>query len=140
MAKKSTKELMEEKSKKLNTVSPSQALFGMATDSTNNREEKGTEPKEVVEKEGKSAATEEREEITKSVPNEENEKSEKKHQILSFKKQKIEDTHTRSTFLVRNELLARFDKLAKGKHGFKTEFINYAIESALNEIEEEMNR
>lgn len=53
------------------------------------------------------------------------------------KKLRVEDTHTRSTFLFRNDLQSRLDKLAKKSkvRGFKTEFINDAIEKMLNEYE-----
>lgn len=51
------------------------------------------------------------------------------------KKPTVEDTHTRSTFLFRNDLQKRLDKLAKNKRGFKTMFINEAIEALLNEYE-----
>lgn len=52
------------------------------------------------------------------------------------KKEKVEDTHTRRTFLVRNELLKELDDLASqiNNTGFKTEFINYAIEKGLLEL------
>ena len=52
------------------------------------------------------------------------------------KKQTIEDTHTRRTFLIDNNLLERLDKLSKKqKRGFGTYLVNYAIEKALIEIE-----
>lgn len=53
------------------------------------------------------------------------------------KKEKIEDTHTRRTFLVRNELLKELDDFASqiNNTGFKTEFINYAIEKGLLELQ-----
>lgn len=51
------------------------------------------------------------------------------------KKQTVEETHTRSTFLFRNDLQKRLDKLARGKRGFKTMFLNEAIESLLDELE-----
>ena len=50
-------------------------------------------------------------------------------------KKTVEDTHTRTTFLFRNDLAKRLDKLAKNKRGFKTMFLNEAIESLLNEWE-----
>jgi len=54
------------------------------------------------------------------------------------KREKMEDTHTRRTFLVRNELLDRLDKVSKkiNNTGFKTEFINFILEKGLNELEE----
>lgn len=53
------------------------------------------------------------------------------------KKETVEDTHTRATFLFRNDLAKRLDKLAKNKRGFKTMFINKAIEALLDEMEKE---
>lgn len=47
------------------------------------------------------------------------------------KKPTVEDTHTRTTFLFRNDLKKELDKLSKNKRGFKTEFINHAIETYL---------
>lgn len=61
-----------------------------------------------------------------------------KQQLLFYSSEKVEDTHKRSTFNVRRDLLKRLHKLSKGKHGFKTQFINYAIESTLDEIEKDM--
>lgn len=51
------------------------------------------------------------------------------------KKPTVEDTHIRTTFLFRRDLQKRLDKLAKNKRGYKTDFINKAIESLLNEVE-----
>lgn len=63
----------------------------------------------------------------------------KKKRIAKLKskanKVRIEDTHTRKTYLVRNDLLDRIEKLSNGTHGFKIEFINFAIELALAEYE-----
>lgn len=53
------------------------------------------------------------------------------------KRKTVEDTHTRATYLVRNDLLKRLDKLAKGKRGFKTLFVNKAMEALLNDLENE---
>jgi|SRR5699024_2318370 len=54
------------------------------------------------------------------------------------KKKRMEDTHTRRTFLVKNELLLRLDKISEriNNTGFKTEFINFIIEKGLDELEE----
>lgn len=60
-----------------------------------------------------------------------------KSRLINYPNKKVEDTHTRSTFLIENQLLKRLNKLAKNRHGFKTNFINYAIVKALNELEEE---
>lgn len=48
----------------------------------------------------------------------------------------VEETHTRTTFLLRNDLKARLDNLAEqNKRGYKTEFINKAIEMLLDAME-----
>jgi len=53
-----------------------------------------------------------------------------------LKKPTIEETHTRGTWLIRNDLLKRLDKLAKHQQrGFKTYVVNYALESVLDELE-----
>lgn len=50
---------------------------------------------------------------------------------------KVEETHSRRTFLVENDLLKELDEIAeKQKRGFITSFINYAIESALNDYKQ----
>ncbi|MGV3464925.1 MAG: hypothetical protein ACO1OT_06485 [Heyndrickxia sp.] len=66
-----------------------------------------------------------------------------KNPIQSFleitkQRETIADTHTRKTFIIKNELLKQFLKLQK-KHGrgFQTWFINEAIERLLKEIEED---
>src|SRR5699024_580313 len=58
------------------------------------------------------------------------------------KRKKVEETHTRRTFLVKNELLERLDEFADrvNNTGFKTEFINYVMEKGLNELEEIENK
>jgi hypothetical protein len=53
------------------------------------------------------------------------------------KKETVEDTHIRTTFLFRKDLAKRLDKLAKNKRGFKTMFMNKAIEALLDELEKE---
>ena len=48
----------------------------------------------------------------------------------------VEQTHTRTTFLLRNDLKARLDNLAdQNKRGYKTDFINKSIEMLLDAIE-----
>lgn len=52
-------------------------------------------------------------------------------------KMTVEETHTRSTFFVENELLKRLNKVAKKqKRGFKTSFINDAIDELLKDYED----
>lgn len=53
---------------------------------------------------------------------------------------KVEDTHTRHTFLVKNEYLERIKQLAEGKHGYIKQFINYSIELVFREIDEQESR
>lgn len=51
-------------------------------------------------------------------------------------KKTVEETHTRSTFLFRNDLSDRLSDLAQERdRGFKTMFINMAIEALLDEWE-----
>lgn len=57
---------------------------------------------------------------------------------LTSKKEKVEDTHTRQTYLIRNSLLERFTKAAKNEDkGFKTEVVNLGIEMVLDMLEEQ---
>ncbi|MBD7971098.1 hypothetical protein, partial [Paenibacillus gallinarum] len=52
------------------------------------------------------------------------------------RKPRVEDTHTRDTYLIRNDLLARFNKLAeKQEKGFKMRMVNYLLEKELDKIE-----
>lgn len=67
-------------------------------------------------------------------------KNQQIYALSSFEEKKskptIEETHTRQTYLIRNDLIERLNKLARRKdRGFKTHLINYAIEQALNEID-----
>lgn len=60
---------------------------------------------------------------------------------VTNKKPTVEDTHTRGTFLIQNDLLKRLDTLAKGqKRGFKTKLVNYALKDFLDEVEKRANR
>lgn len=54
-----------------------------------------------------------------------------------YKKPTVNDTHTRTTFLLRNDLAERLNTLSEGKRGFKTEFMNAAIEQMLDILENE---
>lgn len=69
-----------------------------------------------------------------------NKDEEKKEQLLKMitKKTRLEDTHRRRTFLVKNELLSEIDDraVASDNSSFKTDFINYAIELALRDFDD----
>lgn len=53
----------------------------------------------------------------------------------SIKRETVEDTHTRKTFIVRNDLLRELDKLSKKQgRGFQTWFVNMAFERLLEEL------
>jgi hypothetical protein len=53
------------------------------------------------------------------------------------KKLRVEDTHSRYTVLIDNELLKEINRVAKGKgKGFKTWFFNYALKMMLEEIKD----
>ena len=52
------------------------------------------------------------------------------------KRKTVEETHTRQTYLIRNDLIKRMEKLAAEKdRGFKTALVNHAIEKVLEELE-----
>ena len=55
------------------------------------------------------------------------------------KKKTVEETHNRATFLFRKDLQDRLDNLADGKRGFKTMFLNQAVEALLDEMEDEQS-
>lgn len=48
----------------------------------------------------------------------------------------VEETHKRASFLFRRDLEQRLDMLADGRRGFKTMFMNKAIEALLDEYED----
>jgi hypothetical protein len=48
---------------------------------------------------------------------------------------RMEDTCTRQTFLIRNDLIERLNRIAATqKKGFKTRFMNYVLEKELDEL------
>ncbi|MDP4099311.1 hypothetical protein OIN60_21580 [Paenibacillus sp. P96] len=50
---------------------------------------------------------------------------------------RVEDIHTRQTFLIRNDLIARLNRIAaKQNKGFKMRLINYVLEKELDDLEE----
>lgn len=54
---------------------------------------------------------------------------------LFTSKPTMEDTHTRRTFLIRNDLLKQLDEQSdKPKNFTKTKFINYILEKGLKEL------
>jgi len=76
---------------------------------------------------------------TAAIVNPVEDKKESSDQLSKIvkKKEKMEDSHTRRTFLVKNELLNKLDKKSEqiNNTGFKTEFINYVIEKGLEELD-----
>lgn len=52
-----------------------------------------------------------------------------------YKRPTVNDTHTRTTFLLQNELADRLNALSEGKRGYKTEFLNTAIKQLLDIVE-----
>lgn len=61
--------------------------------------------------------------------------------IMNKKKnqKKIEDTHKRQTFLIKNELIEELESLYRVYgYGFKTEFINLAIKHQINIVKSKM--
>ncbi|HSH51621.1 MAG TPA: hypothetical protein VK982_07845 [Bacteroidales bacterium] len=61
--------------------------------------------------------------------------SKQKFNYIYQKENKLKDTHIRRTFIIEKDLINHLDKLAEGKHGYKSQFINQAIKNLLNEIE-----
>lgn len=52
------------------------------------------------------------------------------------KKPTVEETHTRQTYLIRNDLIKRLEKIAKKQdRGFKTALVNEGIKRLLDELE-----
>lgn len=85
-----------------------------------------TEPETVTDNQIPEPSNKTIKDVTKSIMDMYDEKS---------KKKTVEETHTRATFLFRNDLQERLDKLAEGKRGFKTMFLNRAIEALLDEMD-----
>lgn len=162
MSKKSKLEMdLEERLKDIvtKTVSPSTALMRPLKQKDTEEENVTENKKEIESKETKTVKSEKsktKTEDKKAIVPKDNviqEKStetleemqqqtmiEPKKEVFSHlieKRQRIEDTHKRRTFLVRNDLLERLDKLADeiGSTGFRTKFINSVIEYGLTELE-----
>lgn len=56
-------------------------------------------------------------------------------------RQTVEDTHTRKTFIVRNDLLRELDKLSKRQpRGFQMWFVNTAFERLIEELKSPPNK
>ena len=47
------------------------------------------------------------------------------------KKKTMEETHTRKTFLIENDLLKEFNKLTKNKRGYQTMLINEVLRAVI---------
>jgi hypothetical protein len=55
---------------------------------------------------------------------------------LKKERQSFEREYKRQTYLIRRELVNKVDDLCKKRPGFKTKFINYALERCLTELED----
>jgi len=53
------------------------------------------------------------------------------------KKKTVEETHIRTTFLLRKDLAKRLNKITRNKHGLKTILLNNAVEAIVKAMEEE---
>lgn len=118
MSKKSMEEKLAEFEKRTKPITPTSVLMD---------EETVEEPKKEKENLGN------REDLTTS----EETKSNGIADLVKVKK-KMEETHTRRTFLVENELLNRLDEIAEKtqNRSFKTDFINYVIKQGLDELDQ----
>lgn len=72
---------------------------------------------------------------TKTDYNEDSNSLEKEIAVLkNTKRQKMEETHTRATFLVDDEILKKFNNICEYEgRGFKTKAINLALKSFIND-------
>jgi uncharacterized protein (DUF4415 family) len=52
--------------------------------------------------------------------------------VEKSKKKTMEETHTRKTFLIENELLKEFNRLTKNKRGYQTMLINEVLRAVIN--------
>lgn len=55
------------------------------------------------------------------------------------KPKKFEDTHSKATYWIRNDILKAFNKIAGTERGKKTEIINHALLDYFIKLEKEMN-
>lgn len=55
---------------------------------------------------------------------------------VESKKPTIEETHTRNTLFIRNDLHKRLQKITKNKRGLKTMLVNEAVEAVLDILED----
>lgn len=107
------------------------------------QEEKTPEIEVVKEEKAPEIAQQETPQEVQETQQEELQQEDQEEGLISkFKKKKekkkVEETHQRVTFLVRNELKVELDKLFKKYgYGFKTLFINEAIEKQLERVREE---
>lgn len=53
------------------------------------------------------------------------------------KKKTVEETHIRTTFLLRKDLAKRLNKITRNKHGLKTILLNDAVEAIVKSMEED---
>src|SRR5699024_639805 len=53
------------------------------------------------------------------------------------KKKTVEESHIRTTFLLRKDLAKRLNKITRPKHGLKTILLNNAVEAIVKAMEEE---
>jgi len=59
-------------------------------------------------------------------------------QLKNMSNLNVEDTHTRGTYLIENDLLKELNKLAKGKRkGFKTKVINTGLKIVLQSFRDD---
>lgn len=120
------------------TISPTQALMASTKEEEKNEQEPAittSEPKEEIqEKEGlqEMKKTASLKKATQTI-----EPSQSLGLAELFQKPpRLEDTHTRRTFFIRNDLLERLDNMDQKIENFnRTKFINYLLERGLDELE-----
>lgn len=113
---------------------------------TKEEEQEATEGKKEKEEDTNVVEQESTEEKETPQPDPVDQDEEEEESFITrFKKKKqkptMEETHTRRTFFVRNDLDEKLKQLYKEYgHGFYTDFITEAIENQLKVIEEEEAR
>lgn len=121
------------------SVTPTSAIMNPVKKDDKTSEPESSDEKEIKEESELKVVEQKVEE--KDVTKEEEEVDNIESKTLSDLvkgKTKLEDTHTRRTFLVRNDLLKRLDEIAEktNNRSFKTDFINYVIKRGLDELDE----
>lgn len=124
------------------TISPTQALMASAKELEEKNEQESVKPtSEIQETEQTSNDGKEGQQKMKKTTSSKAAQTIEPSQSLGLaelfqKPPRLEDTHTRRTFFIRNDLLERLDNMDQKIENFnRTKFINYLLERGLDELE-----